>query len=81
MDPQVAKTRARVAGLHGRPLNDPERVDADRDLAAAKIANYIERVLAAAPPLTDHQRTRLAELLRPARQSADSAAIFRDGAA
>jgi hypothetical protein len=33
----------------------------------SKIADYIERMLAEAPPLTDEQRTRLAELLRPVR--------------
>ena len=51
-----------------RPVDDPAPVDTERSLAAAKIADYIERVLAAAPPLNDEQRTRLAELLRPARQ-------------
>lgn len=36
-------------------------------LAEGKIEAYIERVLAAAPPLSDDQRSRLAELLRPVR--------------
>jgi excisionase family DNA binding protein len=35
---------------------------------AARLENYIEKVLSKAPPLSDEQRTRLAELLRPARQ-------------
>lgn len=53
--------------------DDPHRVaEARRDLAAAKIADYVERVLADAPPLTDEQRTRLAELLRPVRRPAAS---------
>lgn len=30
-------------------------------------ADWVRRVVDAAPPLTDEQRTRLAELLRPAR--------------
>lgn len=30
-------------------------------------AEWVRRVVDAAPPLTDEQRTRLAELLRPAR--------------
>ena len=47
------------------------------DKAAAKIAAYIERTLAAAPPLTDEQRVRLAELLRPARHTAANAAADR----
>lgn len=40
---------------------------ARRALAEVKITDYVERCLAAAPPLTDEQRTRLAELLRPVR--------------
>jgi excisionase family DNA binding protein len=35
------------------------------------VAEYIEQVLAVAPPLTDEQRSRLAELLRPARNQAE----------
>jgi hypothetical protein len=31
----------------------------------AALDAYVKRVLAQAPPLTDEQRTRLAELLRP----------------
>ena len=65
MHPNVAKTRARVAGLHGRPADDPERVDAKREFIAAKTAAYIEKVLDGWPPLTDEQRTKLAELLKP----------------
>jgi hypothetical protein len=46
----------------------PEQIeDRRRALAEAKIADYIERTLAEAPPLTDRQRTALAELLRPVR--------------
>lgn len=33
-------------------------------------ADWVRRVVDAAPPLTDEQRTRLAELLRPARINA-----------
>lgn len=39
-----------------------------RDKTAQAIADYIEKILTAAPPLTTAQRDRLAELLRPARQ-------------
>ncbi len=35
----------------------------------ARIDNYVRAVLAAAPPLTDEQCTRLAELLKPVRIS------------
>ncbi len=38
-----------------------------RELAEAKIADYVEKVLATAPPLSDEQRSRLAELLTPLR--------------
>ncbi|WP_174395958.1 hypothetical protein [Mycolicibacterium sphagni] len=30
--------------------------------------DYVDQVVAAAPPLTDRQRSQLAELLRPARR-------------
>ena len=50
-----------------RPADDPALPAAYRDFAAAKIHDYIEKVLAQAPDLTDAQRTALAELLRPVR--------------
>ena len=44
-------------------------LDAKRDSRAAQLVEqYIEKVLSQAPPLSDEQRNRLAELLRPARQ-------------
>jgi hypothetical protein len=52
-----------------KPADCPELADARRNFAAIQIANYIEKQLAAAPPLTEEQRCRLAELLRPARQA------------
>jgi hypothetical protein len=39
-------------------------MDARRDLAASKLAGYIERVVAAAPPLTLAQRDTIYMLLR-----------------
>jgi hypothetical protein len=33
------------------------------------VDEWVERVLAQAPPLSDEQRSRLAELLRPVRQA------------
>ncbi|MGH3635438.1 MAG: hypothetical protein ACRDTS_15405 [Mycobacterium sp.] len=79
ISPERARHRARVASLtrcqrNGeRPHGDPALTDAVRDLAAVRIAEWVEKQLAAAPPLTDDQRTRLAELLKPARQSAGAA--------
>ena len=51
-----------------RPADDPALPAAYRDFAAAKIHDYIEKVLAQAPELTDAQRSALAELLRPVQQ-------------
>ena len=39
-------------------------VDARRELTADKLADYIERTVAAAPPLTGEQRARLAQLFQ-----------------
>ncbi|MGO9156780.1 hypothetical protein [Mycobacterium sp.] len=68
MHPAIANARARRAGLHGRPIDDPDRVNAERDLAAAKIANYIEKVVAQARPFTREQVDQLRVLLEPARR-------------
>jgi len=56
--------RARVASLtRSRPGNDPDLLNARRNLAEARLADYITRTVAAAPPLTEAQRSRLALLL------------------
>lgn len=56
--------RARVAALtRSRQPDDPQLLDARRDLAAARLEEYIERTVAAAPPLTPAQRDRLSALL------------------
>lgn len=53
----------------GTRLDDPEReAKGRRDLAEAKIAAYVERTLAAAPPLTPAQVKRLSGLLRTGAQ-------------
>ncbi|MGC4109452.1 MAG: hypothetical protein QM747_03290 [Nocardioides sp.] len=46
---------------------------AQRDLAAAKIEDFIQRTVDDAPPLTDEQRNRLAALLRPVAGGGDAA--------
>lgn len=49
----------------------PEKIDdARRDLHAAVLERAIGVALAAAPPLTDGQRTALAEILVPGRVTA-----------
>jgi hypothetical protein len=69
-----AHERARIGALsRSRPADDPELLDARRKLAEANISDYVERVLASAPPLSEEQRTRLAELLKPVRRAASSA--------
>ena len=58
--------RARVASLsRSRTPDDPDLVNARRNLKAERLADYIARVVDAAPPLTPAQRDRLALLLRP----------------
>lgn len=67
--PEVISSATRIA--RAVKACDPEaEAQARRELAEAKIADYIRRVVDAAPPLTDEQRTRLAELLRPVRREA-----------
>lgn len=57
--------RARVAGLsRSRPADDPDLLDARRDLRATRLAEHIARVVDEAPPLTPEQRDRLAVILR-----------------
>lgn len=42
---------------------EADQTEARRDLAVAKIEKYVARIVAEAPPLTDMQRERLANLL------------------
>lgn len=62
--------RARKAALirNNVPPDNPKVIAADRNLAENKTAEYVKTVLASAPPLTDDQRDRLADLLRPVRE-------------
>lgn len=57
--------RARVAGLsRDRKPDDPDLIEARRNLKAERLADYITRTVDAAPPLSEEQRRRLAALLR-----------------
>lgn len=57
--------RARVAALvRHKPADAPEVAEARRDLRAARLADYVRRVIDEAPPLTDDQRRRIAALLQ-----------------
>lgn len=60
----VLHFRGLAAALtRSRSADDPDLVNARRDLAAAKISDYIQRVVSDAPQLTDEQRARCASLL------------------
>jgi len=57
--------RARIASLsRSRRPDDPDLVEARRDLAAERLASHVARVVAEAPPLTEQQRDRVAAILR-----------------
>lgn len=60
-----------AAACRHHPDQEPDK---RRALAEAKIADYVEKVLAQAPPLSDDQCARLAELLKPVRIATGGAA-------
>ena len=56
--------RARVASLtRSRASDDPDLVEARRNMRAARLADHVERALADLPPLSETQRTTIARLL------------------
>lgn len=56
--------RARVAALsRSRGADDPDLIEARRDLAAARLEDHITKVVAEAPPLTAIQLDSLRRLL------------------
>lgn len=59
----VAKARSRL-GVAARLGTAEDVVDARRDLAAAKLEDYVQRVVSEAPQLTTEQRDHVAALLR-----------------
>lgn len=60
----IARAVIAVANAHQGKSPDPEKIARARaDLAAAKIKGYIENTLRDAPPISDEQRTALADLL------------------
>lgn len=60
---KAALTRAVRAGE--RPVSELEK--ASRDFTESRARDYINHILSQRPPLTNEQRNRLAELLRPVR--------------
>lgn len=56
--------RARVASLtRSRKSDDPELIAARQRLKAARLEEYVARVVAEAPALTEDQKHRIASLL------------------
>lgn len=65
MPNEILAARSRLGVAVRR--NEPAAIEAARqELAAAKLASYVAKVVAEAPPLTPEQLDRVAVLLRPA---------------
>jgi hypothetical protein len=70
-DPAETWTHARSAlalTIQKYGKDSPQADEARAKYKARRLAHHIEKILDEAPPLTDAQRTKLAELLRPARR-------------
>jgi hypothetical protein len=72
--PDIASARGRVASLGRFAPGTPDYDDARRELRTRTLAKHIKKVVDAAPPLTQEQRDRLAELLRPVKAGGGGAA-------
>ena len=59
---RVASTRLAALVRHRTP-DDPDVVEATRDLRVAQLNEHVRRVVDGFPPLTPEQRSRLAALL------------------
>lgn len=65
------RTRAQYARLsRDLPPGHPTLTELRTRLKLERAEEYVGKLLAEAPPLTDEQRTRLAELLKPVRRTA-----------
>lgn len=62
--PEFLSLQGRAAVLQRHRPGSPEAIAARRDAEAQRLADYIERVVATAPPLTTAQQDRLVTLLR-----------------
>ena len=64
-------TRSKIANVK---RNDPEAdvTELRRQLKCERASEYISEIVDAWPPLTDEQRTKLAELLKPVRMNITS---------
>lgn len=58
--------RARVAALtRSRSDDDPDLIDARRELKVARLEEYVAKTLATAPELTEQQLEHISRLLKP----------------
>lgn len=60
---ETQRRRNKVAILTRHHPGSRELAEARRELAAAKLENFVKKAVDAAPPLTDEQRERIAALL------------------
>ncbi|MGH3556430.1 hypothetical protein [Mycobacterium sp.] len=61
----VAHHRARIAALsRDRQPDDPDLLDARRDLAYERLAEHVRKVVDTAPPATPEQLCRIAGILQ-----------------
>jgi hypothetical protein len=64
------RERAKVAALSRcvatgeRPADDPELLEARRNMRALRLEEHVQKVIAEAPPLTAEQRDHIAAILR-----------------
>lgn len=64
MSPVARRERARIASLsRSRDVDDPDLIEARRNLRAATLESHVLRILDEAPPLTSDQRHRIAGIL------------------
>lgn len=64
--PSWTHHRAKVASLSRiRPADDPELIDARRDLKASRLEDAAREAAASLPPLTEEQARRIAAILYP----------------
>lgn len=65
LSPDAARERARIAALsRARESDDPDLIEARRNLRALRLEDHVRQVVAEAPPLTTEQRARIAALLK-----------------
>lgn len=65
LSPRSAQARHAAAVRWGKE----NQAETARDLAAAKLEDYVRRTIASAPPLTVEQRTRIAALINSPRRN------------